>query len=92
MKNILEASFMKDMCSAIANMYRIHPGYLSRLFKKEMGETLSEYQLRIKIERAAELLKDGRYKVGEIAAMVGYSASSYFSIMFIIRNNIIAFF
>ncbi len=67
---------------AIANMHRIHPGYLSRLFKKEMGETLSEYQLRIKIERAAELLKDGRYKVGEIAVMVGYSASSYFSIMF----------
>ena len=67
---------------AIANMHRIHPGYLSRLFKKEMGETLSEYQLRIKIERAAELLKDGRYKVGEIAVMVGYNASSYFSIMF----------
>lgn len=67
---------------AIANMHRIHPGYLSRLFKKEMGETLSEYQLRIKIEKAAELLKDGRYKVGEIAVMVGYNASSYFSIMF----------
>ena len=67
---------------ALANKHRIHPGYLSRLFKKEMGETLSEYQFRIKIERAAELLKDGRYKVGEIAVMVGYSASSYFSIMF----------
>lgn len=67
---------------AIAAMYRIHPGYLSRLFKQEMGETLSEYFLRIKVEKAAELLKSGRYKVGEIAVMVGYSASSYFSIMF----------
>lgn len=66
----------------IAAKYRIHPGYLSRLFKQEMGETLSEYLLRIKIERAAELLKDGHYKVGEIAVMVGYSASSYFSVMF----------
>lgn len=66
----------------IATKYRIHPGYLSRLFKQEMGETLSEYLLRIRIEKAAKLLKEGRYKVGEIAGMVGYSTSSYFSIMF----------
>lgn len=66
----------------IASRYRIHPGYLSRLFKQEMGETLSEYLLRIKIEKAAALLKTGQYKIGEIACMVGYSASSYFSSMF----------
>lgn len=67
---------------AIAARYRIHPGYLSRLFKQEIGETLSEYQVRMKIERAVVLLKEGEYKVGEVAAMVGYSASSYFSVMF----------
>ena len=66
----------------LAAKYRMHPGYLSRLFKQEMGETLSEFLLRIKIEKAAELLKSGQYKVGEIASMVGYNASSYFSIMF----------
>lgn len=67
---------------ALAAKYRMHPGYLSRLFKQEMGETLSEYLLRIRIERAAQLLKEGHYKIGEISTMVGYSASSYFSIMF----------
>lgn len=66
----------------LAAKYRMHPGYLSRLFKQEMGETLSEYLLRIRIEKAAMLLKSGRYKIGQIASMVGYSASSYFSIMF----------
>ncbi len=66
----------------MAAKYRIHPGYLSRLFKQEMGETLSEYLLRIRIERAASLIKEGRHKIGDIAGMVGYSASSYFSIMF----------
>jgi len=66
----------------IAAKYRIHPGYLSRLFKQDTGETLSEYLLRIKIEKAASLLKEGRYKIGDIAGMVGYSASSYFSIAF----------
>ncbi len=68
--------------NVIAAKYRIHPGYLSRLFKQEMGETLSEYLLRVRIEKAAQLLKEGNYKIGEIAGMVGYSASSYFSIMF----------
>ncbi len=67
---------------AIAHKYRMHPGYLSRLFKQEMGETLSEYLLRIKTERAAALLKEGQYKVAEVAVMVGCNASSYFSIMF----------
>ncbi len=66
----------------LAAKYRMHPGYLSRLFKQEMGETLSEYLLRIKIEKAARLLKEGRYKIGQIAKMVGYSTSSYFSVMF----------
>ena len=67
---------------AIAAKYRLHPGYLSRLFKQEMGETLSEYLLRTKVERAAQLLKEDRYKIGEIAGMIGYSTSSYFSVMF----------
>ena len=66
----------------LAAKYRMHPGYLSRLFKQEMGETLSEYLLRIRIEKAAQLLKEGHHKIGEISTMVGYSASSYFSIMF----------
>lgn len=66
----------------IAARYHLHPSYLSRLFKQEVGETLTEYLLRIRIEKAADLLKTGRYKVGEIGEMVGYSASSYFSIMF----------
>lgn len=66
----------------IAARYHLHPSYLSRLFKQEVGETLTEYLLRIRIEKAAALLKTGRYKVSQIAEMVGYSASSYFSIMF----------
>ena len=75
----IDKDFSHDVLAA---KYRIHPGYLSRLFKQDMGETLSEYLLRIKIERAAALLKEGRHKIGDIAGMVGYSGSSYFSIAF----------
>lgn len=75
----IDENISHDMLAA---KYRVHPGYLSRLFKQAMGETLSEYLLRMKIQRTAELLKEGNHKVSEIAVMVGYSASSYFSIMF----------
>lgn len=79
----LNAHIQEDIShDEIAKRYRIHPGYLSRLFKQEMGETMSDYLLRIRIEKAAVLLKEGRYKIGEVASMVGYSASSYFSLMF----------
>ncbi len=79
----LDANLNEDIShDVLSAKYRMHPGYLSRLFKQEMGETLSEHLLRIRIERAAQLLKDGHYKIGDIAAMVGYSASSYFSVMF----------
>ncbi|MBR4017033.1 MAG: response regulator [Oscillospiraceae bacterium] len=66
----------------LGQKYRLHPGYLSRLFKQEMGETLSDYMLRIRIEKSARLLKEGHHKIGEIAGLVGYSTPSYFSIMF----------
>lgn len=68
--------------NTIAAKYRMHPGYLSRLFKQETGETLSDYLFRIKMEKAAVLLREGQYKIGEISSMVGCSASSYFSILF----------
>jgi len=53
--------------------------YLSRLFSKEMGMTIPQYVRQIRIERAAELLLEGRHNVTEAAMEVGYSSLSHFS-------------
>lgn len=55
------------------------PFYLSRLFSKEMGMTIPQYVRQIRIERAAELLLEGRHNVTEAAMEVGYSSLSHFS-------------
>ena len=53
--------------------------YLSRLFSKEMGMTIPQYLRQIRIERAADLLLEGRHNVTEAAMEVGYSSLSHFS-------------
>src|SRR5277367_202351 len=55
------------------------PFYLSRLFSKEMRMTIPQYVRQIRIERAAELLLEGRHNVTEAAMEVGYSSLSHFS-------------
>ena len=53
--------------------------YLSRLFSKEIGMTIPHYLRRIRMERAAELLRGGRHNVTEAAFAVGYSSLGHFS-------------
>jgi AraC-like DNA-binding protein len=55
------------------------PFYLSRLFSRETGMTIPQFLRQIRMERAAELLLEGRHNVTEAAAEVGYSSLSHFS-------------
>ena len=66
----------------IAGEVHLNAAYLSVLFKKEMGLTISDYLQRIRIEKAKQLLRDPNEKVYEIADKVGYQTSSYFTLQF----------
>jgi len=55
------------------------PFYLSRIFSREAGLTIPQYLRNLRMERAAELLRTGRYNVTEAATEVGYSSLSHFS-------------
>ena len=57
----------------------VSPFHLSRTFSQEMSATIPQYLRRIRMERAAELLRDGRYNVTETAFAVGYSSLGHFS-------------
>ena len=58
------------------------PFYLSRIFSREVGLTIPQYLRNLRMERAAELLRTGRYNVTEAATEVGYSSLSHFSKVF----------
>jgi AraC family transcriptional regulator len=55
------------------------PFYLSRSFSREVGLTIPQYLRKLRMERAAELLRSGRYNVTEAATEVGYASLSHFS-------------
>lgn len=60
----------------------LNPDYLSKKFKKETGQSLSDYITEIKIIEAKRLLMNTDKSIGIIAADLGYTNFSYFSKMF----------
>ncbi|MEK3881721.1 response regulator [Paenibacillus sp. PL2-23] len=62
----------------IADHVYLNPSYLSKVYKLETGEGISEYLSRLKMEAAAHLLRSSSQKIYEIAAGVGYQKTSYF--------------
>jgi len=56
----------------------LHPVYLSRLYKKETGESLSAYITQVRMEKAVQLLTSTNMKVADIAKEVGYQKTQYF--------------
>ncbi|MEI9863248.1 MAG: AraC family transcriptional regulator [Limisphaerales bacterium] len=55
------------------------PFHLSRTFSTSTGMTIPQYTRQLRLERAAELLKSGKFNVTEAAMEVGYSSLSHFS-------------
>jgi len=55
------------------------PFHLSRTFSAANGMTIPQYTRQLRMERAAELLKSGKFNVTEAALEVGYSSLSHFS-------------
>lgn len=67
---------------SIAKSLGLSEGYLSHTFKKETGCTVLSHLTRFRIHKAAELLRDCRVKVYEVAQQVGYRDVAYFSATF----------
>ena len=66
----------------LAKYVTLHPNYLSELFKKETGFTVSEYIQREKIEEAKRLLTSSEYSLLDIAAWLGFHDQSHFTRVF----------
>lgn len=56
--------------------------YISKQFKKNLGENFVEYITRLRLEKAKELLHDDNLKLQNISCMIGFNDLSYFSKVF----------
>ncbi|TDT68010.1 AraC family two component transcriptional regulator [Hypnocyclicus thermotrophus] len=66
----------------IADKLDCSSGYLSRKFREETGITFNNFVNKYKIQKSIELLNSGKYKVYEIADMLGFNNYKYFAQVF----------
>jgi two-component system response regulator YesN len=69
---------LRDM----ANRFSFSPNYLGVLFKEETGYNFSDYVIKIRMERARDLLVSTKLKIYEVASQTGYQYLPYFSRQF----------
>lgn len=83
-KVYIETHYFEDLTlNDLSQKFYINKSYLSALFKKRVGQTFVDYLTSVRMNKASELLSgSGKYKVYEIARLVGYSDEKYFSKLF----------
>lgn len=81
-KNYIRSSYMHPIrVEQIAEELNLDRRYLSRLFKEEMGRSLQDFLVEVRMEESVRLLQQG-CSVKEAACLVGYEDVSNFSKMF----------
>lgn len=60
----------------------LNPAYLSRLFKKETGLSISDVIIQERLQKAKQLLEETELKITDIAEQVGYTSLGSFSNLF----------
>ncbi|MFC5471323.1 response regulator [Cohnella suwonensis] len=73
--------------STLAAHVGLHPAYLSRAYRVETGNNLSDYIMRYRMESAAYLLRSSDKKIYEIAQIIGYQAVPHFIKLFKAFSN-----
>lgn len=63
----------------LAELFYMHPNYLSRLFKEKTGENFVDYLADVRMQKVKELLCTSDYKMTEICGRVGYDNPRSFS-------------
>lgn len=66
----------------MADYLGLSPNYFSKIFKKYTGRGFIDYLTDLRLKKAEELLKEGKYKIYEISSLVGYENPTYFSRIF----------
>lgn len=77
-EHIHESITIEDIASALY----MSASHLMHLFKQELGKTMIECLVDMRIEVAKQLLVNPKYKVYEVANQVGYTDVKYFGKIF----------
>ncbi|MDR1352989.1 MAG: helix-turn-helix domain-containing protein [Treponema sp.] len=79
---IYETYTRKISLKEVADASGLSAPYFSNIFKEEMGENLTNYLNRLRVEKAGRLLTETDMSLSEIAGVCGFENQSWFSKIF----------
>jgi len=81
-RHILDNVDSEVSIEGVSKVLYMNRKYISEVFRQKTGELLIEYITRVKMARAARLLRESSRKTYEIALQLGYKDTEYFSRLF----------
>lgn len=82
-KEIVNKNIQKDISlQSIAAEVNYSYTHLSSLFKNETGQSFSDFMIKVRIDKAKQLLKETNMRIYEVGNMCGYTNSKYFMSIF----------
>jgi AraC-like DNA-binding protein len=83
LQDLIDAKLATELSlEQLAREAGVSPGYLSRAFKTSMGITPHRYILRVRVDRARELIETTQRSLDEIAGQVGFADGSHMTSVF----------
>ena len=62
----------------LAEIAGLSESYLTRTFKKEVGQTVFQYAAQLRCRKAADMLRSTELAIAQISSYVGYEDNNYF--------------
>lgn len=78
-KEFIGRNYDKDISlGMIADSVHMHPAYVSRFFKEQTGQNITEYIRDIKLAEAEKIIVSTNESIEKIAGKLGYNTTHYF--------------
>ncbi|MCI9644164.1 MAG: AraC family transcriptional regulator [Oscillibacter sp.] len=78
--NYMEHNYQRELSvEELADVCKLNRSYFSKLFRDSMGCPPQEFLIRLRLAKAADLMKGTRRAIGDIAARCGYPNQLHFS-------------
>ena len=63
----------------IGDIFSYHPNYINRVFKKCIGQSLHNYILNVRLEKAVALIRETTLPLSDISQQCGFCTQAYFT-------------